>query len=96
VDSGFAPEVIKTTMGRGPPLPIPTFEEVNPMFWECSECEGRVEKTRAPLVCPWCGRAGVIFVPAELGIEADPSSATLAEAWLRAGLEAADAAVGFN
>jgi hypothetical protein len=66
------------------------------MFWECSECEGRVERERAPLVCPSCGKAGVIFVPAELGVETDPGSATMAEAWLRAGLEAADVAVGFH
>jgi hypothetical protein len=59
------------------------------MFWECSECEALLERDRPPVVCPSCGKAGIVFVPAELGIEADPTSSSLREAWLRAGFDAA-------
>ena len=36
------------------------------MWWECSECGGRIERSRAPAVCPECGTAGVIFVLADV------------------------------
>lgn len=32
-------------------------------FWECSECGGRIEQRRPPVVCAECGTAGAIFVP---------------------------------
>ena len=57
------------------------------MFWECSECGGQVERQRPPAVCKCCGMAGVLFVPAEMGLETEPRYASLREAWLRAGLE---------
>jgi hypothetical protein len=59
------------------------------MWWECSECGGHVEKTRAPVACGECGTAGVIFVPAEAGdpVYADPEVDSLRAVWLRAGLE---------
>ena len=63
------------------------------MFWECSECEGRVERHRAPAVCPACGIAGAVFVRAEMGLETDPINTSMREAWLRAGFNAADGAV---
>ena len=63
------------------------------MFWECSECEGRVERRRAPAVCPACGIAGAVFVRAEAGLETDPTSSSMREAWLRAGFNAADVAL---
>lgn len=37
--------------------------------WECSECEGRVERRRPPQACPHCGLAGVMFVPADPALE---------------------------
>jgi hypothetical protein len=63
------------------------------MFWECSECDGRLERHRPPVVCPSCGIAGAIFVPAEMGAETDPTSSSLREAWLLAGFHAADVAL---
>jgi hypothetical protein len=61
------------------------------MWWECSECGGYVERSRAPVVCGECGRAGVIFVPVDIDdpIAGDPEADSLRAAWLRAGLEQA-------
>lgn len=58
------------------------------MWWECSECGGHVERTRAPALCRECGTAGVIFVPAEIEHPgaAEPD-AGLRAVWLRAGFE---------
>jgi hypothetical protein len=64
------------------------------MFWECSECGGRLERRRPPAVCKDCGIAGVLFVPAELGLEAEPSYPSMREAWLRAGFDYGRAALG--
>lgn len=36
------------------------------MWWECSECGGHVERSRAPVLCRDCGTAGVIFVPVDV------------------------------
>ena len=61
------------------------------MWWECSECGGHVERSRAPVVCCECGTAGVIFVPVDIDdpIAGDPDADSLRAAWLRAGLEQA-------
>jgi hypothetical protein len=61
------------------------------MRWECSECGGHVESSRAPVRCFECGMAGVIFVPADNDdpIAGDPEADGLRAAWLRAGLERA-------
>ena len=63
------------------------------MWWECSECGSPLERPRAPVACPTCGTAGVIFVPAEFddlaGGEADTGG--LRAVWLRAGLNHPDA-----
>jgi len=60
------------------------------MWWECSECGGQVERSSAPVVCPECGTAGAIFLPADpddvLGAE---SGEDLGSLWLRAGIEQA-------
>lgn len=57
------------------------------MWWECSECGGRVERDRAPAICAECGTAGVIFVPADIDdpSEGDPLAECRRAAWLRAG-----------
>jgi hypothetical protein len=59
------------------------------MWWECSECGGHVERSRAPVVCRECGTAGVIFVPVDLAdpIVGDPEADSLRAVWLRVGLE---------
>jgi hypothetical protein len=62
------------------------------MWFECSECGGRVNRPSAPAVCPECGVAGASFT------SADPDDLTGAESdgdglrgiWLRAGLEQPD------
>ena len=58
------------------------------MWWECCDCGGQVERSSAPVVCPECGRAGVIFMPV------DPDEVMIADSgdelgamWLRAGIE---------
>ena len=35
------------------------------MWFECSECGGHINRPTAPIVCPECGMAGVIFMPAD-------------------------------
>jgi hypothetical protein len=59
------------------------------MWWECSECGGHVERTRAPALCAECGTAGVIFVPAEIDdtSTAQSNADSLRAVWLRAGFE---------
>jgi hypothetical protein len=57
------------------------------MWWECSECGGRLERARPPAVCRVCGTAGAIFVPAEVGLELEPDAESLRDAWLRRGLD---------
>jgi hypothetical protein len=59
------------------------------MWWECSECGGIVQRPDGPAVCPECGTAGSIFVPAdpEDAIGADADGGGLRAVWLRAGLE---------
>jgi hypothetical protein len=62
------------------------------MWFECSECGGQIHRPSAPVVCPECGTAGAIFMPA------DPDDLTAADAdgdglrasWLRVGLEQPD------
>jgi predicted amidophosphoribosyltransferase len=63
------------------------------MWWECSECGGHIKRSRAPAVCPECGTAGVIFVPADVedSIAGDPAADSLRAVWLKAGLEHAHA-----
>jgi hypothetical protein len=61
------------------------------MWWECSECGGHLQCARPPAVCPECGTAGVIFMPAEVeeplcGV---PEVDGLRAVWLGAGLEKA-------
>jgi hypothetical protein len=65
------------------------------MWWECSECGGQFERSRAPALCCECGTAGVIFVPADIQdpISGVPETDNLRSAWLRAGLEQARAPV---
>ncbi len=60
------------------------------MYWECSECGGQLKRRRPPSVCPSCGLAGAIFVPADPDDEHVPVS-SLREAWIRAGVEAPSA-----
>jgi len=66
------------------------------MWWECSECGGHVERTRAPALCRECGIAGGIFVPVEIDdeITGEPEADSLRAVWLRAGLERDRAALG--
>jgi hypothetical protein len=61
------------------------------MWWECSECGGHIERSRAPAQCHECGTAGVIFVAVDIGdpIAGDPDADSLRAVWLRAGLEQA-------
>jgi hypothetical protein len=61
------------------------------MLWECSECGGHVERSRAPVYCCECGTAGVIFAPTDLRapIAGEPDADSLRALWLRAGLELA-------
>jgi hypothetical protein len=64
-------------------------ERSTDMWWECSECGGHVERTRAPALCGECGTAGVIFVPAAIDAAsaAESDAESLRAAWLRAGFE---------
>jgi hypothetical protein len=58
------------------------------MWWECSECGGHIERSRAPAHCNECGKAGVIFVAAEdESILGEPGADSLRTVWLRAGLD---------
>lgn len=66
------------------------------MWWECSECGHQVEGERRPLKCSECGLAGVMFVLVGIysPIAGDPDADSLRAAWLRAGMERAQAAMG--
>ena len=66
------------------------------MWWECSECGHQVESGRRPLACSECGLAGVIFVSvgSQAPVAGDPEADSLRAAWLRAGMERAQAAPG--
>jgi hypothetical protein len=71
---------------------IPTLEQIYEdmdMWWECSECGGHVERSRAPVSCRECGTAGVIFVPVDINdpLVGTPEAGSLRAVWLRAGLE---------
>ena len=59
------------------------------MWFECSECGGHVRRPAAPTVCPECGMAGTILLPADpdelSACESDGDG--LRASWLRAGLE---------
>jgi hypothetical protein len=58
------------------------------MWFECSECGGHVNRPSAPVVCPECGVAGAIFMPADPDdLAAADSGDDLRASWLRAGLE---------
>jgi hypothetical protein len=59
------------------------------MWWECSECGGHVERTRAPVQCRECGTAGIIFVAAGVDepMAGDPETDSLRAMWLRVGFE---------
>jgi len=66
------------------------------MWFECSECGGHVHRQAAPVVCPECGVAGAIFMPADpedLTAE-DSAGDRLRESWLRIGLEQPDLVAG--
>jgi len=65
------------------------------MWWECSECGGYVECARHPVHCGECGRAGVIFMPVAIDepLAGDPDDDCLRAAWLRSGIERAQAAL---
>lgn len=62
------------------------------MWWECSECGGTVHRELRPSVCPECGTAGAIFMPAESNdaMAAEPDGDSLRSLWFRAGLERPD------
>ena len=66
------------------------------MWWECSECGGHIERSRAPVLCAECGTAGIIFVPVQLDepLAGDPDADSLRAVWLRSGLERARLALG--
>lgn len=59
------------------------------MWFECSECGGHVLRPAAPAVCPECGVAGAIFMPADPDdlTAADSDGDGLRASWLRVGLE---------
>jgi hypothetical protein len=59
------------------------------MWFECSECGGHVLREAAPIVCPECGIAGAIFMPAdpEEVTAVDSDGDGLRATWLRAGFE---------
>jgi hypothetical protein len=59
------------------------------MWWECSDCGGHVERSRAPALCRECGTAGVIFVPVDIDdpMAGDPDAESLRAVWVRAGLD---------
>ncbi len=59
------------------------------MYWECSECGGQLKRRRPPVVCPSCGLAGVVFMPADPEDADRHAVESLREVWFRAGLEAA-------
>jgi DNA-directed RNA polymerase subunit RPC12/RpoP len=61
------------------------------MWWECSECGGQLQRSSAPVVCPECGMAGIIFMPVEPDeVIAADSTDDLGALWLRAGIEQHD------
>jgi len=59
------------------------------MWFECSECGGHVHCPAAPKVCPECGLAGAVLMPADpddlKGADSDGDG--LRATWLRAGFE---------
>jgi hypothetical protein len=59
------------------------------MWFECSECGGHVHRASAPTVCPECGVAGAIFIPADPDdlSASDSDGDGLRASWLRVGLE---------
>jgi len=66
------------------------------MWFECSECGGHVLGPARPDVCPECGVAGAIFMPADPddlpGGDSDGDG--LRATWLRVGLERPDLVAG--
>ena len=62
------------------------------MWWECSECGGTVHRENRPSVCPECGTAGAIVMPAEHDDAAaeELSGDSLRPFWFRAGFEQPD------
>jgi hypothetical protein len=59
------------------------------MWWECSECGGHIHHPSAPSVCPECGMAGGILMPADPDDlnAGDSDGDGLRAMWLRAGIE---------
>lgn len=59
------------------------------MWFECSECGGHVHGACAPVVCPECGVAGAIVLPADPTdlTDADSGGDGSRASWLRFGLE---------
>ncbi|HXJ21765.1 MAG TPA: hypothetical protein VMT03_16190 [Polyangia bacterium] len=62
------------------------------MWFECSECGGHVLTQVAPRVCPECGVAGAIFMPADPDdlMTGDSDGNGLRASWLRTGIERPD------
>ena len=66
------------------------------MWFECSECGGHVHRASAPAVCPECGVAGAVLLPADPDdlTGADADGGALRAMWLRAGLEQPELVAG--
>lgn len=56
------------------------------MRWECTECGSLELRHRRPTVCPACGIAGALFVPAGSDPEDGVLEGSFREAWLDYGV----------
>ena len=56
------------------------------MWWECSECGGRVEAAQHPEECEACGVDGAVFVRLGTCAHGGQEIPPRAESWLLAGL----------
>lgn len=56
------------------------------MVWECSECGANLKRRRPPAVCPECGLAGAVFLPADPDEQLDGGA--LRAGWWQAGFDA--------
>jgi ABC-type ATPase with predicted acetyltransferase domain len=58
------------------------------MWWECENCGGVVEMSKAPAVCEECGTAGPSLAGHGAPASRHAPFETLRDEWIRAGLHA--------
>ncbi|MCB9709028.1 MAG: hypothetical protein H6714_09600 [Myxococcales bacterium] len=57
------------------------------MWWECSECGGRIEGARPERICAECGTLGGVYVPVHSFAGHAPEESGFREAWFDRGVD---------